>query len=233
MFLIIGHRGASGYEPENTLVSFKKAIELNADMIELDVYACRTGQLVVIHDYTVNRTTNGNGYVEDMAFEELRALDAGKGEKIPTLAESLDVIDRKCKVNIELKGEGTPVPVFILIEKYVNEKRWSWDDFYISSFNHYLLNEFISLMPEDNGIKICPLICGIPLGFAEFGEELNAYSINLSSEFINTYIIDDAHRRGMKVFVYTVNDVNDLLLVKKLGADGVFTNYPDRMRKIK
>ena len=227
MFQIIGHRGASGYEPENTLISFKKAIELKANMIELDVYACRTGQVVVIHDFKVDRTTNGKGYVEDMPFEELRTLDAGKGEKIPTLAESLDVIDRKCKVNIELKGEGTPVPVFILIEKYVNEKGWDWDDFYISSFNHYLLNEFISLMPDGNGIKICPLICGIPLGFAKFGEELNAYSINLSSEFINTYIIDDAHRRGMKVFVYTVNDVNDLLLVKRLGADGVFTNYPD------
>src|SRR6056297_2287931 len=106
MVLKIGHRGAMGYEPENTLRSFKKAIELNVDMVELDVYVCSSGELVVIHDDKVDKTTNGKGYVSEKSFDELRKLDAGMGEKIPTLQEVLDLIDKRAKVNIELKGKG-------------------------------------------------------------------------------------------------------------------------------
>ncbi len=145
MFLIIGHRGASGYEPENTLLSFKKAISLNADMIEMDIFKCKTGELVIIHDNTVDRTTNGKGYIRDLTFQELRILDAGKGEKIPTLTEVLDLVNNKIKINLELKGEETAGPVCELIRKYVEEKGWNYNDFYISSFNHRLLQEFISV----------------------------------------------------------------------------------------
>jgi len=105
MFLKIGHRGAMGYEPENTLRSFKKALDLKVDMIELDVYVCKSDELIVIHDDKVDRTTNGQGYVVNKTFEELRTLDAGKNEKIPTLSEVLNLVNRKAKLNIELKGK--------------------------------------------------------------------------------------------------------------------------------
>ena len=105
--LKISHRGACGYEPENTLASFKKAIEINADMIELDVHVCKTGEVVVIHDEKVNRTTNGKGYVSQKNLESLKKLDAGKGKKIPTLIEVLDLVNKRVKVNIELKGKKT------------------------------------------------------------------------------------------------------------------------------
>jgi glycerophosphoryl diester phosphodiesterase len=226
-FLKIGHRGACGYEPENTLRSFKKALELGVDMIELDVYALKSGELVVIHDDKVNRTTDGNGYVMDKTFEEIRLLDAGQGEKIPTLDEVLDLVDKKVQVNIELKGEGTAEPIAEIINKYVNEKDWSAIDFFVSSFNHIELKKFKDLKPE---INIGALIVGIPLDYAKFGEDLGAYSVNLCQEFINQEFVEDAHRRGMKVFVWTVNDLDDIERIKKLGADGIFINYPDRLK---
>ena len=113
----IGHRGAMGYEPENTLRSFKKALALKVDMIEFDVYVCKTGEVVVIHDDKVDRTTNGKGYVVQKTLQELTSLDAGKGEKIPLLEEALDCINKKVQVNIELKGEGTAEPVYKIIQK--------------------------------------------------------------------------------------------------------------------
>lgn len=224
--LKIGHRGAMGYEPENTLASFKKALGLGIDAVELDVYVCKTGELVVIHDDKVDRTTNGKGYVAEKTFEELRFLDAGKGEKIPTLEEVLDLIDKKVVVNIELKGQGTAKPVADLLRTYIKLKNWTGEHFIISSFNHYELLEFHNLMPE---IRIGALITGIPIGYAEFAEKVSAYSVNLCIEFINQDFIDNAHKIGMKVFVWTVNDLDDIEQMKKLGVDGIFSNFPDRL----
>ena len=110
-FLIIGHRGACGYEPENTLVSFARAVNMGVDMIELDVYACKTGELVVHHDDTVDRMTNGHGNVIDMSFAELRSLKVAGIEQIPTLSEVIDLIDHKVPIDIELKGPGTAKPI--------------------------------------------------------------------------------------------------------------------------
>src|SRR3989344_2919276 len=198
----IGHRGAMGYEPENTLRSFKKALALNVDMIEFDVYTCKTGEVVIIHDDKVDRTTNGKGYVMQKTLKELRSLDAGKGEKIPLLEEALDCINKKVQVNIELKGEGTSDPVYKIIQKYI-KSGWSREHFLISSFNHPELKKFSILDPK---IRIGALLTGIPLNYAEFAEKMKAYSINLSQEFINKAFVDDAHKRKLKVFVYTVND---------------------------
>ena len=226
MVIKIGHRGAMGYAPENTLKSFKKALELNVDAVELDIYVCKSGELVVIHDDKVDRTTNGKGYVVEKTFEELSALDAGEGEKIPKLSEVLDFIDRKVKVNIELKGVKTAKPVQELIEKYVKNKGWEYDDFLISSFNHYELKEFSKL---NSKIKIGALISGIPIGFSKFAKMLNIDSVNLCFEFINQEFVDDAHNRNLKVYVWTVNDSDDIERMKTFGVDGIFSNFPDRL----
>lgn len=226
MLLKIGHRGACGYEPENTLRSFRKAMDLNVDMVELDVHRCRSGELVVIHDNRVDRTTNGRGYVSEMELVDLRSLDAGKGESIPILTEVLDLIGGRVAVNIELKGQETARPVFEVIQHYVRDKNWSHDDFMVSSFNHYELLEFAEL---DSSVRIGALMEGIPLGYAEFAERLGAYAVNVSLEFINRDFADDIHRRGMKAFVYTVNEPEDIEKMRSLGVDGLFTNYPDRL----
>ena len=156
--LKIGHRGAMGHEPENTLCSFQKALELGVDMIELDVYVLKTGELVVIHDDKVDRTTNGHGYVIDKSFKEIRSLDAGQGEKIPTLNEVFGLVDKKVPINVELKGEGTAIPVAKLIEQYINDKGWTEEHFLVSSFDHPELKKFKELKPN---IRIGALITGI------------------------------------------------------------------------
>ena len=200
MLTIIAHRGAMGYEPENTILS-------------------------ILHDNTVDRTTNGSGYIWDMTFEELRIFDAGKGQKIPRLEEVLDSIDN-IKINLELKGHDTAKPVYEMIKKYVKKGKWQFDSFCISSFNHRLLLNFVSIMKKNSGIKICPVVLGIPMDLSQFISKLNAYSLNISTEFINAEIVKDAHEKGMKVFVYVVNDLNEFRRMELLGIDGYFTNYP-------
>ena len=225
--LIIGHRGAAGYEPENTLRSFQKAIDLGVDMIEFDVYVCRSGEVVVIHDDRLERTTNGSGYVIEKTFQELRQLDAGGGEKIPTLEEVLDLVAGKTKVNIELKGPNTARAVWTVAERYLQERKFEERDFLISSFNHWELKEFQKLNPR---IKLGALLEGIPLTLAQFGEDLGAYSVNLGLDFVNQEIVNDAHRRGLKVFVWTVDHSEDMKKVISWGVDGIFSNYPDRVK---
>lgn len=225
--VIIGHRGAMGYEPENTLRSFEKAISLGVDMIELDVYVLHDGTLVVIHDDKVDRTTNGTGYVMDKTFSQLRKLDAGKGERIPTLQEVLDLVNRRAGIVIELKGEGTATAVATVIEEYVRNHQWQYDDFIVSSFRHPEVDIFRNKLLQ---VRWGAHIGGIPLTYAKFGEDLGAYAVKVDKDFINQAYVDDAHKRGLKMYVFTVNDYDDIEKIKSMGVDGIFTNYPDRLR---
>lgn len=225
-FINIAHRGASGYEPENTIRSFEKAVEMGADMVELDVYVCATGELVVIHDPTVDRTTNGHGKVEEMSLRQLARLDAGKGEHVPTLQDVFDVINRRCAINIELKGNGTARPVAELIREYVQHRGWSYDDFVVSSFDHHELLAFHNKLPA---VKIGALLEAIPYKYASFGQDIGAHYVILYYESVNQEFVDDAHKRGMQVLVYTVNDPETIQAMKALGVDGLISNYPDRI----
>lgn len=226
-FLVIGHRGACGHEPENTLRSFEKAIELGADAIELDVHVCKTGELVVMHNFTVGQTTNGHGRIVDLTLDELRRLDAGKGERIPTLAEAIDLVNGRVPINIELKTHDAAQPVAELIEHYYG-RGWDADRFTVSSFDHFALDLFRSLQPIT---RIGALIAHLPLT-TEFAVQLGASSVNCRLEFINRMLIADARSRGLKVLVYTVNDEPDIEAMFTAGADGIFTNYPDRALRI-
>ena len=221
----IGHRGAMGYAPENTLLSFKKAIPL-CDMVELDVYVCKTGEVVVFHDHRLERCTNGTGQVMDKPFIELRALDAGEGQQIPTLAEVLELVDNQVAINIELKGPGTAYPVFQVVDQFIKDGRYTLDRFVISSFNHPELNHFKALAPE---ASIGCLISCIPADLAAIAGSVQAEYLNVSGEFISQELVDDAHRRGLKIMVYTVNELDDIAYIKGLGVDGIFSNYPDRI----
>jgi len=222
-FLCIGHRGARGLEPENTLRSIRKALVLGADGVEIDVYAVKN-QLVVIHDETLERTTNGSGRVEAQSFEYLRSLDAGKGEKIPTLREVLDTVDRRAFVNIELKGRQTAGLASGLIGEYVAAHAWKDADFLVSSFD---LDELGKL--KNSGIRLGTLFTEPPENYAGIAKYLGAYSVHIAVESANEDFITDAHRHGLKVFVYTVNSIDGIRRMRDIGADGVFTDYPDRM----
>ena len=122
-FLSIGHRGARGHEPENTLRSVRRALALSAHGVEIDVWFV-DGELIVIHDAKLERTTNGHGYVSRKTFAQLRALDAGEGERIPTLREVFETVDRRAVIHIELKGRRTAGPVRALIAEFVDRRGW-------------------------------------------------------------------------------------------------------------
>ncbi len=224
-FLVIGHRGACGYEPENTLRSFEKAIALGAHMVELDVHRCRTGELVVIHDNRLERTTNGSGYVAEKTLDELRALDAGGGERIPLLREVVERVGARAAINIELKGAGTAGPVSELIERTVGSGGYDTGHFLVSSFDHRELARFAEI---NRRVRIGALVEGVPLGLAAFAQELGAFAVNAGLDFVTDEFVADAHRRGMRFFVYTVNHSEDIDRMRYMGVDGIFTNYPDR-----
>ncbi len=224
---VIGHRGACGYEPENTLRSFKKALELGVDVIELDVFLCKSGEVVVIHDPKIDRTTNGKGFVSCLTLEQLQSYDAGKGELIPTLEQVFNLVDKRAVIDIELKGEGTPQAVAQLLEKYISEHDWNYDHFIVTSFNHHLLAEFNQYCPK---IARGAIINAIPLTYAQFGSDVQAQAIVVCREFINKAYIQDAHNRGLKVYVYTVNEPDEIKFLKNLGVDGIVSNFPDRVK---
>jgi glycerophosphoryl diester phosphodiesterase len=220
-----GHRGARGYEPENTLRSVRKALALGADGIEVDVYWVDQ-HLVVIHDDTLGRTTDGVGPVAEKSFGYLRSLDAGKGECIPTLPEVFDAVNRRAVINVELKGPGTTEPVVQLIQEYVQSQRWRYEDFLVSSFDLAQIEIVRQLLPE---IRTGALIEKVPPGLAAFAERAGAWSLHPGKRCVTPELVVDAHRRGLKVYVYTINRLAEIASIAALGVDGVFTDYPDRV----
>ncbi|UCD45452.1 MAG: glycerophosphodiester phosphodiesterase [Candidatus Bathyarchaeota archaeon] len=226
MVVKVGHRGAAGHEPENTLRGFRRAVELGADMVELDVHLCGSGELVVIHDDTVDRTTNGTGAVSELTFEELSRLDAGLGERIPTLDEVIDVADREIGVNVELKGLGTAGPVHEVIEGAISEKGWSRDGFIVSSFH---LGELAAIRELSDQVRTGVLLARDRGGILEFAELNKAYSIHPYFGNVDSEFIGEARDRGLRTFVWTVNDPADIGEMKSLGVDGIISDYPDRI----
>jgi glycerophosphoryl diester phosphodiesterase len=226
--VIIGHRGAKEYAPENTILSIKKAIDLGVDYIEFDVHALKDGSLVVMHDDTLDRTTNGHGFVADKTLDEIKRLDAGMGEHIPTLPEVLDVINKKVKVIIEISG-FLPVAACVakVIEEYVENKGWKYDDFMVSSFNHPELRILKDLLPE---VKIGANTSGVPISYAKFAEELGADFLATQNLYLtDDKFVKDAHERGIKFYLYTVNDKAAFQRYENFGIDGIFSDAPDKI----
>ena len=221
-FLCIGHRGARGHEPENTLRSVRRAIELGAHGIEIDVWLV-DGELVVIHDARLERTTNGLGPISRKTFAQLRALDAGQGERIPTLREVFETVNRRAFINIELKGRGTAAPVSALISEWVAERGWRYADFLVSSFHRTELRAI-----GDPLIPIALLLTRPTRLYALSARRVRAGAVNPALRYVTRRFIDDAHRRGLRVFVYTVNDPADIARMREWGVDGIFTDYPER-----
>tara|TARA_R110002096_G_scaffold150411_6_gene312354 strand:+ start:3911 stop:4582 length:672 start_codon:yes stop_codon:yes gene_type:complete len=220
--LMIGHRGAMGCAPENTLLSIHKAIELGADWVEIDVH-CVADKLLVIHDETVDRTTNGRGKLIDYSFEELRALDAGLGQRIPTLQEVLEVTVGKVGLNIELKGLGTGKVLTSLLKKTPETYK---NKMLVSSF---LMPELEQVVRLNQHVKIGVLAGNNINESIAWATKLKAFSIHLRLQKVTPKWIDRAHDLGLKVYVYTVNKVVQIRRMKELGVDGVFSDYPNRL----
>lgn len=224
--LKIGHRGAKGHVAENTLASFAKALQLGVDAIELDVHVCATGELVVFHDFTVDRTTNGTGEVHKLSLSELKELNVEVEHKIATLEEVLKPISSQCYVNIEMKGRHTAKPLAALLKKYVNEKGYSYTDFIVSSFQYEELKIMSELNPE---VHLGILTQASVAQAWEWAEEFSARAIHPHFSLLTKDNMKRAHNAGLKVYTWTVNEPDDIARVKEYGVDGIISDYPERL----
>jgi glycerophosphoryl diester phosphodiesterase len=237
--ICIAHRGFSGIAPENTLISFQKAIELKPDGFELDVHLSKDGELIVIHDDTVDRTTNGKGKIKELTLAELKKLDAGswfaqkyQGEKIPTLTEALDLAKNKTMVMIELKAEGTAEKSVPLIEQFDMVEQV----FVFSFHSEYLkiakqLNPNLSLL---HLFWINPIEKDTLLPHQIINRTLSAYAnlIGINGNAVTPRLVDTAHKRGLGLGVYTIEEEKDMRALLELGVDGIVSNRIDRLLKV-
>jgi glycerophosphoryl diester phosphodiesterase len=219
--LIIGHRGAPELAPENTLSSIQKALESGVDAIEIDVATCRTGEIVLMHDDRVDRMTDGTGEIDLLSFEELRRLTVRGQERIPTLQEVIALIDGRVPLNIEIKGIGSASQICSLLQQDLASRRYTMDDFMISSFNHRELHKVEALLP---GMRISPLISCMPLDIAKLVDGMKAWSINIDASVVQEEFVNEAHAIGLKVLVYTVDFRSQFDRLESMGVDGIFTN---------
>jgi len=219
--LKIGHRGARAYEPENTLRSFKKALELGVDAVELDVRRTKDDKIVVIHDAEVDRTTNGKGSVSELMLQEIKELVTEKGEKIPTLEEALDFLDKKVKILIELKETGLEEKVLSLIREKGLET-----NVIIVSF----LEEALRKARELNDEVETGLIYVKHRNPIKAALELRANYLLPLYRFTHTADVQRAHENGLKVVVWTINKQEEVLEYVKKGVDGIASDRPDILK---
>ncbi|MBO0406162.1 glycerophosphodiester phosphodiesterase [Aeromonas hydrophila] len=221
---IIAHRGASGLAPENTLKAIRLALTLGAGAIEIDVQLADR-ELWVFHDRRLERCTDGSGVLTAQSRAYLASLDAGEGEGIPTLWQVMEAIAGQAELHIELKGSQTADEVARLTRLAEAELGFGPTQWVVSSFHHPELARFAALRPD---IRLGALTSTIPLTLAKFATELGAWSLNCDVDFVDQALVQDAHKRGLKVLVYTVDEPADQAMLAAIGVDGIFTNRPDR-----
>jgi glycerophosphoryl diester phosphodiesterase len=232
--LVLAHRGASAYAPMNTLAAFELALEQGADGIELDVHRTADDQLVIVHDFSVDETTDGSGVVAEMTLDEINALDAGSwysesfiGVRVPTLDEVFELINRRAVINVEIKslsadGDG----VEALLADCIRRNHMA-AHVIVSSFNPYALARFREAMPA------------VPIGFLytpefsmlddEVTRELRYEAIHPFHEIIDAEYVAEAHQNGRYINTWTVNDPVRARALASLGVDAIMTDYPDRI----
>ena len=227
--LVIGHRGAKGHIAENTLPSIAKAIELGVDGVEIDIFKCASGELVVFHDKTLEKLTNATGYIEDLELDSIQQIKVLNYYRIPTLSEVLSLINGRIFINIELKGSSTALKTDELLKTYLGSKNWSSEKILISSFNWDELKIF---RQKNQEIPIAILTEDDPLDAIPIGIELKAIAINPDYKTLNSDNIRKIKKAGFKIYPWTVNKIEDITLIKSLGVDGIITDFPERILKI-
>ena len=228
-FAIIGHRGAAGLAPENTLPSFQIALDLGCRGIELDVHpvvgANDLVQLGVIHDARLDRTTNQRGLVANVTAETLSVIDAGNGAGVPLLSEVVELIEQpnSTMLNIELKGKRAAAPTAAFLAQRPELRAL------VSSFDHDELRLFRDL---DSATAVAPLFSRKRRDLIDTAQTLNATSINVAYSMADEPLLETCRDAGYPVLVYTVNRLQDAQRIKSLGFAGIFTDRPDLMLEL-
>lgn len=232
--LCIAHRGASGHAPEHTRAAFELALEMGAQMIELDVQLSADEALVVFHDADVSRTTNGSGRVRDLTLEQLRALDAGSwfdarfaGEKILTLEEVLELVGKRAALNVEIKSPREEGKILIPKLLAALERFGVMDSTLISSFDWWLLGD---VRAASEAVRLGLLWSDplIPWPW-DRAQKLQAAHLHPLWAVASRAQIEQAHAHGMWVNAWTVNDLPTMAELMQMGVDGIITDYPDRL----
>ncbi len=217
MALVIGHRGAKALAAENTLEGIRTAARCRADWVEVDVRLSGDGSLVLMHDETVDRTTNGKGLIEDLSLEEIKALDAG-GQQVPTLAEAFAAAKGlSMALVVEMKEEGLEDLVVEILEGSSSM---------VTSFYHSSLREIKELSNLRTGI----IISALPVKPVELALWAGADAI--FPKRVNPRLFKEAHRHGLSVYPWTVNTKEEASWLLRLGADGLVTDDPCRIREV-
>jgi len=226
--IVVAHRGLSCLYPENTLISFRKAMEIGVDIIELDVRETKDGKIVVIHDEKVDRTTNGTGYVEELRLDMIRKLDAGewkgafKDVKVPTLEETLEILDKKTKLLIEIKQADVKKIIDIVRKKSVEEK------VIIGSFHLKYLIETRKLFPSLPTAFITSKIPDNIYKLLRWGIQM----INIEYHTLTDEIFKTFTEKGFVVNAWTVDRRKDMEKLISVGIPLITTNYPDILKKV-
>ncbi len=224
MVVATGHRGAAALEPENTLRGIRRAIEIGVDQVEVDVHLTKDGELVVMHDDTVDRTTNGHGRVRDLGFEEIRSLDAGKGEVVPTLQEVISLVKGKVNLQVELKGLGVE-------EKAVEtvEEAGMVDKVVFTSFRHPALKAVKELNPD---IETGVLFYCLPIEPCRLALDAEAEAIHPNIHFVSAEMVRRAHALGLEVRAWNSDEEEEMKRLIKTGIDALGSNRPDLLVKV-
>ncbi|MDF2682031.1 MAG: glycerophosphodiester phosphodiesterase [Brevibacillus sp.] len=232
----IAHRGASGYAPENTMAAFRKAVKMKADYIEIDVQATKDGKLVVIHDTTVDRTTDGTGKVSSFTLDEIRSLDAGSffgpdfaGERIPTFEEVLDEFRGKTGILIELKAPELYPGIEEQVAAALSERNMDKPEnekIIVQSFNFDSMKTFHELLPD---IPVGVLTSNKDDLTDEKLKEFAAYAdyVNPTQKLVTEDLVNRIHDLDMQISVWTVRKPEEVEPLLKAGVDDIITDYPD------
>lgn len=225
--ICFAHRGASGHEPENTLRSFSKALELGATWIECDARVVEN-RAVIFHDRTLQRMTGVAGVVSKQRLEYVRSLFLPYAERIPLLSEVLQQLQGRCSLQIELKGASSGRIVAQELTSALDQG-WSAESLLVSSFDYEELRAFQRVSPQ---IPIGLLVYGYPLNCLGIAQELKAHSVHLHIDSVSKQRVSKLQAAGYRVFVFTANEPEDITELLSLGVDGIFSDFPERVLRL-
>ena len=219
-----------GHVLENTIESVQKAIELNVDGIEIDVFKSKTGELVVYHDPFLSRLSNSNAFIEQISLDSIKKIELIGGYFIPTLKEIVDIIPEKIFLNIELKGQDTAFETNKIIINYLNTYNFPVSKFIISSFRWDELKKIRSINKD---IPIAILVDSLYKidDAIKLAKQINAVALNPNKEFITKEIVNKIQSKNIKVYPYTINTPRNIRKMRSMGVDAIITDYPERIKR--
>lgn len=223
-FWCIAHRGSQSQAPENTLSAVASALRQGCPWIHISAQAVED-ELFALHDQRLDRTTDGSGHIYEVSASYVGSLEVGDGGFIPTVAELIDLVNHRARVNVELRSIHGADLLVDLLQDYIVADDWKHEDFLVSSFDQHALMRVKQRAPE---LPIGLISAGVPLHYAEEAARLGAYSVHVPVEFVSREYVEDAHTRGLLFFAYVANHPDDFERMRALGVDGVYSDFPDR-----